>query len=238
MSKMNGVALAETENNAVAVRGTVDVFEAYANAVAPQNIIGALTKFSKGDYVGEDSKTIEIGTVVTANVDELMVGWIRWQGGKPTEQRLVRIGDGVTPERRDELGDDDPTNWELDNNGQPKDPWSFTNYLPLMTADGALLTFTTSSRGGLGAVGDLARRYARHRRKHDDVFPLVALDVDSYQHSNKAYGKIKVPVFTSIGWEPKAKFNEALAAIGVAVSEVAPAEPALSVEEMNDEIPF
>ena len=36
-------------------------------------------KFSKGDYiVGEDS-TFEIGTVVTANLDEMLAGWIQWK---------------------------------------------------------------------------------------------------------------------------------------------------------------
>lgn len=241
MSKMNALALAESQNStAVAVAGTVDPFEVYANAVAPQNIIGSLMKFSKGDYLaGEEAKPIEIGTTVTANVDELMCGWIRWQGGKPTEQQLVRVGDGVSPERREALGDDDPTQWEADNNGQPKDPWAFVNYLPLLAADGTLYTFTTSSRGGLGAVGDLARRYARHRRKHPDVYPLVALDVDSYKHQNKAYGIIKVPQFTPAGWQDKAVFNEALAVAGLSVNDVAPVEPLPPVaDEMSDEIPF
>jgi hypothetical protein len=203
MPKINAVALAETENTAVAVRGT-DVFEAYANAVAPQNILGSLMKFSKGDYIaGETGEPIKIGTTVTANLDEMLVGWIKWKEGKPVEQRMVRISDGAKPSRRDELGDEDPTVWEIDaNNGQVKDPWQFTNYLPLMAADGTLYTFTTSSRGGLGAVGDLSRRYGRHRQKHDDVFPIVALDVDSYQHNNKAYGRIKVPqVQRSIGYD-------------------------------------
>ena len=150
---------------------------------------------------------------------------------------MVRVNDGVQPMKRDELGDDDLTKWEIDNTGQPKDCWQFSNYLPLKSADGTLYTFTTSSRGGLGAVGDLVRRYSRHRRKNPDVHPIIALDVDAYEHKNKAFGRIKFPQFTPMGWEPKAKFNEALAAIGVAVSEVAPAaaDPA---DAMNDEIPF
>ena len=234
------LALAETENTTVAVRGSfVDPFEAYANAVAPQNILGSLMKFSKGDYIaGETSEPIKIGITVTANLDEMLVGYIKWKEGKPVEQRMVRISDGAVPARREELGDDDPSKWEIDaNNGQVKDPWQFTNYLPLMTEDGTLYTFTTSSRGGLGAVGDLSRRYGRHRRKHDDVHPVIALDVDSYQHNNKAYGRIKVPVFTQVGWELKSRFNAALVTIGVAVCEVAPLEPDVK-DEMSDEISF
>jgi hypothetical protein len=85
MSKMNALAVSQDENarGAVAVAGTVDVFEAYANAVAPKNIIGTLLKFSKGDYLaGEENKSIETGTTVTANLDELLAGWIRWKEGK------------------------------------------------------------------------------------------------------------------------------------------------------------
>jgi hypothetical protein len=132
-------------------------------------------KFSKGDFIaGENNTTIEIGMTVTANLDEMLVGWIKWKEGKPVEHRMVRIADGATPARRDDLGDDEPSKWEVDtNNGQLKDPWQFTNYLPLLAADGALFTFTTSSRGGLGAIGDLARRYGKHSRKHPDVFPSL-----------------------------------------------------------------
>ena len=51
MSKMNAVALAETENNAVAVANGVDPLLAYADAIAPQHILGELMKFNKGDYI-------------------------------------------------------------------------------------------------------------------------------------------------------------------------------------------
>ena len=51
MSKMNAVALAETENNAVAVANGVDPLLAYADAIAPQHILAELMKFSKGDYI-------------------------------------------------------------------------------------------------------------------------------------------------------------------------------------------
>ena len=48
-------------------------------------------KFSKGDYLaGEEGKAIETGTTVTANLDELLAGWIKWKEGKPVEQRGAR----------------------------------------------------------------------------------------------------------------------------------------------------
>src|SRR5262249_13457426 len=89
-----------------------------------------------------------------------------------------------------------------------------------MDADVNLFTFTTSSRGGLGAVGELARRYARHRRNNPDVHPVIALDFGSYKHANKAYGIIKYPEFAPAGYEHKGKFAAVMAAAGDAVDEL------------------
>jgi hypothetical protein len=109
----------------------------------------------------------------------------------------------------------------------------------MLNESGELFTFTSASRGGISAIGELCRRYSQHRKRHPDVLPMIALDVDSYQHKVKEYGRIKVPRFTPAGWEPRAKFDAALAAAGFAVTEDAPAEPLPSpANEMSDEIPF
>jgi hypothetical protein len=228
-----------TENTAIACPGSVDPFEAFADALAPRHIIGKLLKFSKGDYLcGEKLEVIPIGTTLTANLDEMLSGWIKWRGGQPTEHTMVRIALGAAPPKRSELGDNDESSWELDNSGQPKDPWTFTNYLPLMAHDGELFTFTTSSRGGLGAVADLSRRYAKHRRNNPDVFPIIALEVGSYEHAQKAFGRIKFPVFKPMGYEPKSRFVEALAGSGVDATQV-PTETQINVAaEMKDSISY
>ena len=56
--------------------------------------------------------------------------------------------------------------------------------------NGELFTFSTSSRGGHGAVGDLARLYARHRRKQPDELPIVGLGIRVYEH--REYGRIRI----------------------------------------------
>jgi hypothetical protein len=217
---------------------SADPFEAYADAIAPRYVVGTLLKFSKGDYLaGEEGKLIAPGTKFTANLDEMLVGWIKWEGGKPVEHRMVRVADGVAPAKRSDLGEQDEALWELDSDKQPKDPWQFTNYLPLMNSDGELFTFSTNSRGGINAIGDLARRYARHRRRNPDVHPVIALDIGSYQHKNKEYGRIKFPQLTPAGYEPKAKFTEAMEAAGLAVS-ASVGEATTDDKKLNDEIPF
>jgi hypothetical protein len=168
--------LTTIKSTALAVAG--DPFEEYANAIAPTYIVGKLLRFSKGDFLaGEGDDEITEGTMLTVNVDELTAGWIKWANGKPAEQIMVRVADGKAPPKRAELGDHDETTWELDAQGNRRDPWQFTNYLPMMDDQGELYTFTTSSRGGLGAIAHVARRYAQHRRRHPDVFPKITLRV-------------------------------------------------------------
>jgi hypothetical protein len=236
---MTQVAIAETNGRAVALPGSVDPYEAYANIVAPRNIIGEMLKFAKGDFIAGDDEIVAPGTTFTANCDELLAGWIKWQSSKPVEQIMVRVGDGVPPLKRHELGDTDPSLWEKDDKGEPKDPWQFTNYLPMMDANGVLYTFTTSSRGGIGAIGELSRRYSKHRKRNPDVHPLIALDVGSYKHANKAYGIIKFPEFVPAGYEDKGKFAAAMVTAGydADVGAVAPTA-ADTGDAMNDEIPF
>jgi len=196
-------------------------FQSYGEQASQKSIVGKLLKFSKGDYlVGEDNDEVEEGTQYVANMEELMVGWIRWEDGKPTDQIMGRVAEGYQAPKRNTLGDDDKTKWEVDEQGRERDPWQFSNYLILKTpgesGDDHLFTFTTSSRGGLNAIGELCKAYGKAMRQKPDELPIISLEVGSYQHSNKAYGRIKFPIFDVKGWAPKAEFAEAL-------SEAAPA---------------
>jgi hypothetical protein len=238
---MNSLQAAEIQSRtALATHGAIDPFQKYADAVAPQTIFGTLLRFTKGDYLaGEDGKAIAEGTVFTADVDELMDGWVKWSDGRPVEHIMVRVAEGQELPKRADLGDDDSTRWERDSSGEPRDPWQRTNYLPMMDEAGELFTFATSSRGGLVAIAGLCRTYGRFRPRHQDVHPMIAVEVHSYQHHKREYGRIKVPRFTLISWAPKAKFNEALVAAGFALAGEPPeAEDEAQADRLNDEIPF
>lgn len=223
---MNEVA--ERQNTAVATTGG-NAFEQYGNAVSQRTIVGELLKFSKGEYTfGQNDQEVEEGTTLIANMDELMVGWVKWEDGKPAEHLMGRISEGYVPQKRRELGDTDENEWETDDQGRPRDPWQLTNYLLLKDPDGdQIYTFATSSRGGLNAIGELCKVYGRQMRQHPDDFPIIALNVDSYRHSNKAYGKIFTPKLDVTGWAPKAEFAEALEA---ADQEAADQQPEAPVE--------
>jgi len=178
----------------------------YGASVVTTTFTGKLLKFSKGDYTaGKENDEVALGTRMVANMESLAVGWSRWVDNKLTEQRLGLIAEGFKPPRRPDLGDMDKEAWPIDEeNDEPIDPWKFTNNIVMANAEtGELYTFTTSSRGGLNAIGVLSKTYGETRHLHPDEWPIIELGCGSYQHSNRAYGRIKFPTFGMVGWSPK-----------------------------------
>lgn len=195
------------------VAAAANPFISYGEAQNQRAIIGHLLRFTKGDYLaGQDDDEIAVGTEFIANMDEMLAGWIRWQDNKPTDHVMGKVSDGYQPPRRNELGDTDKEQWEIDATGQQRDPWQFSNYLLLkgtFAADSGkneLYTFTTSSRGGLNALGNLCKVYGQAMAQHPDEYPVIALGVSAYDHRDRAFGRIKVPVLKIVGWAPKAAF--------------------------------
>jgi hypothetical protein len=187
-------------------------FEAYGNAATNNRIVGQLLKFSKGDYLaGQDETVIALGTKLVAIMDQLWIGWIKWRDGRPADHVMGLVSDGYIPPKRAELDDNDKATWETADDGQPRDPWQFSNYLVLIEPkEKVLYTFATATKGGLGAIGDLCKVYGKAMRGRPDDYPVIELGVGSYQHPNKTYGRIKYPIFiktsppSAFGWAAKA----------------------------------
>jgi hypothetical protein len=220
IAKRNGTDIATTNKNP---------FEQYSEAAESNRIVGDLLKFVKGDWTaGRDSEEIPEGTELIAIMDEMLVGWLKWEDSKPADMRLGKVSDGFMPSRRAELGDDDKDRWEL-RDGVPRDPWQLTNVLILKGVEtDRLFTFTTSSKGGIGALAKLAGAFGKHMRQRPDEFPVVALGASSYKHPDKSRGKIDFPVFEVLGWVDKGPSLAALA------GEIA----AEKHEVVDDEPPF
>ena len=95
----------------------------------------------------------------------------------------------------------------MDGTGKERDPWQRTNYLLCKGLnDGELYTFTTSSKGGLDAVARLCKDYVPFLAQRPNDWPVIEIGTDSYAHPNKDFGRIKVPTFKIVGFEPKAVF--------------------------------
>jgi hypothetical protein len=229
-------ALTNTNGNAVAVDQDFDPFAEYANSMGGSRIVGKLLKFNKGDWlVGQNGDMMEPGTQLVANMNELLVGWIKWKDKKPAEQLMGRLTDRFIAPKRSALDELDESQWPENDDGDKQDPWQFTNYL-LMKVPGvedqeALFTFTASSRGGIRAVTDLCMDYAKKRRmRAPGEMPIVQIGIDKYKHDK--YGWIKNPTFRIVGWVPGTEFEAAMAED--AAQKAADAER----RQLDQDIPF
>jgi hypothetical protein len=179
-----------------------NMFEAYGEAATPRAIEGTLLRFSKSDFLaGASSDAIEValGTRFVAVMDSLNIGWLRGDNNAPCDPRMGLVVDGFQP--TNELGDLDREMWERDSEGEPRDPWQFTNNLVLREIEtGEVYTFATSSKGGLGAIGELCKVHGKHIRQQPDDYPIVELDIGSYQHRDRSLGRIKYPIFKVVGF--------------------------------------
>jgi hypothetical protein len=168
------------------------------------SIIGKLLTFNKGEWTaGQDNEEIPVGTKMVFNSDSVLVGWTRWEDSKPVEQEMGPVVDGFQPKPRGQLGWDDKSEWEQFPDGGPRDPWAFGNQMLFksVTKRPELFTFTTGSKGGLGAIGRLLERYAEEAMEgHADDYPVITLGADSYMHPT--YKKVWVPEFEIVGWQP------------------------------------
>jgi hypothetical protein len=214
-----------------------NAFETYGSTASGNRIVGRLLKFSKGDYLaGSDGAEVAAGTKFVAVMDQLAIGWIKWQSAVPAEQVMGLVAEGYSPPRRSELGNTDQSDWETDDQGHPKDPWTFSNYLVMVDVKTKeAYTFTTSSRGGLGAIGELCKTYGKHMREAPDQYPVITLDVGSYLHREKAYGRIKFPKFNVSSWTAKAPYLKILesAAGETAAADTPAADPVIEHEKQE-----
>jgi hypothetical protein len=108
-----------------------------ATESAERVIRGALLKFTDWRWSkGKENETVEDGTTLIAL--DIAAGWVKWVGGKPVEYRMRQPGRRL-PER-DELDARDESDWELDRNNEPKDPWQSTRFVylvdPVMSLSG------------------------------------------------------------------------------------------------------
>lgn len=211
-----------------------NIFQQYGEAMSRSAIIGKILKLSKhGTYVaGQDQEEVPNGTQVVVDLTKLRTGWIKWVETKPIERKLGVIGD-YTPPTRGELGDNDPQMWE----DPDKDPWQFVNEAIMFDPEAEeLYTYSATSKGGLNALGDLMTKYGDHIALNYDnepsVFPMIALNVGSYMHSNRQFGKIFVPKFDILDYvKPPKALLTADASVSTAQEIEAPKKATLKVIE-------
>jgi hypothetical protein len=166
-----------------------------AAASAMKPIRGTLLLFRDHQWLaGSDGKILPHGTSLVAT--STAVAWVHWKNGKPDDIVINPSGKPL-PERQD-LGENDPSEWETGPDGEVRDPWAYTNYIYLVhPTTTELFTFSTSTIGGSQCVADLAGQIGRVRGTHPDAIPIVGLHSGSMK---TRYGQKAKPVLEVTGW--------------------------------------
>jgi hypothetical protein len=170
---------------------------------------GTFFKFDgkEGKFVKSlDDAEIPEGSEYVVVYDQIQVGWVKFNGkGAQPERKQGPVFEGFNPPKRDTLGDDDKSAWEIGLNGKPQDPWQFQILLPLLsTADDELFVFQTSSITGRRACDAVIRMCGRMQVKEPDEYPVIKLRISGFEHKDERVGWIKTPAFDRIGKAPKA----------------------------------
>jgi len=159
-----------------------------------------LLKFKKGQYFVMDDE-VKLGTEFIAHAGQLTTGWIKFVGNKVVERKMGRAADRFASPERNELGDLDQSQWERDDRGEFKDPWTFQHLLPFENPEsGEVYIFTSSSIGGQIATEQIVQAYAK-RLKHTGSRALPIIRIAVGEMTSKKFGKVKRPHFEIVGWE-------------------------------------
>ena len=139
MSKIQKQALQKQKVTTPTVQYDNPWLEAAAEAGSE---FGKILKFAKGEWqIGEDA--VPGGTEYIAYIDEAARGQMKFEDHTVTDRRIVKMRDGKPP-ARESLGDNDPSQWEVDETtGKPRDPWVMQWLLPMspVDAEGDLTVF-------------------------------------------------------------------------------------------------
>jgi hypothetical protein len=179
-----------------------------------------LLRFRKGKYYLGESE-VALGRQYVAFPLEWTRGWVKWEGGQITDERLGKVGQGFVLVERDELGDTDKTKWE----DPDKDPWQQQNMLPMEDVEsGEFCVFVTGSFGGKIAIEKLANRVARDISAGRNLgAPTIKLGVTEF--TTKQYGSVPRPELTIVGWENEQNGGSVL-------------PPESAAEALDDATPF
>jgi hypothetical protein len=140
---------------------------------------------------------------------------------------MVRIDETADVPERDELGDNNPTEWPVGLSGVQEDPWKEQFAIPMQRHDAGGELYVYIARGivAVNSAGDLLGRWRYHPKRAAGGIPVIRIESGTY-FSKKFSGRKPKPVLKIADWVTRT--GEPLPAI---------AKPSLS-EEMNDKIGF
>jgi hypothetical protein len=196
-------------------------FDEYLQSTSGQ--AAAIVKYRKGKWtIGIDQTPILIGTRMAFDITSPSDGHVKWENKRPVDSAMQRVIAGPPP-ARDTLGDLDEALWPPDPiSGKPRDLWARTMSIVLKDIESwEEGVYSTSSVGGINAIGKLLRNVRAGIAKGQTGVPIAALETDSYEHHE--YGEVHTPVLRLVEWRSEV--------------ELMGGEPDVD-SDLEDEIPF
>jgi len=197
--------------------------------------------------LGRDRNKRAIGstTPFLVNTAGMAIGHVKCVDGKIVDREIGLVADGYQRKARDQLDDYPERCWPYVN-GERRDPWRPTTYLPMRnTETDELLVYAPFSPSALKAIKHFVAVVRRSDRGGMD--PVVLLG--GRQFTNQHGGINYAPTFTIAGWEywhgqpapelPPIAVPIAPSTPTLAATKPKPiAAPCKGVGDMDDEIPF
>ena len=216
-----------------------DNFEAFMDEDLVDEI--PILKFNgkEGRYhFGIDGETLEIGTRLILNADEIYKGFIQFHEGEQPTKHLANMKTG-SPIPRTSLGDNDPDLWPTPSFGNEKqDPWIKT--VEALFADpksGQNYKFSVlTAKTHHMAIDKLIRDYMKKRAQSNGEYPEVELGKGEVEIKQN---KVPVPVFNITGWVDcdAVIFNVPVAALTDQSADDVPFEDGLPSDSLDDLYP-
>ena len=165
-----------------------------------------LLKYNSGKWLVSDT-AVPADAKFVIYPDQVSHSWTRFFGGKVADEIAAPVVDDVEGDSeqrivkgqgRDDLGYLDEAEWEIDNSGKRRDPWTYGFGLPMLDlSTAALVIYKTASVGGMSAI---AGQVANFRRNAHLGYPIVTLSTGSYR--NKRHGGFtNFPAFVAAGFD-------------------------------------
>jgi hypothetical protein len=197
-----------------------------------------MLKFKKGTYIC-DGEEISLGTKLIAHCIGWTKTWVHFVDQKVVDRKVYRVSRGERAPERDQLPDNDQSQWPIGINKLPADPWVYQYLLPMEDQrTGEVRIFVGSSFGGRRAVADLCAAYSRRAVKNKSSGqPIITLQM--LLMPTKNFGDVPRPHFEIVGWDDEREM------VDDGGGPRAPREPIRTVseavlkkQEFDDEIPF
>lgn len=211
---MGNLTIIKTEQAAMVGQINYDLLDEIAGHYGSNDgMPGTRLNFKQGNYIaaieGKDvTLSEEILDAMRWDAAQTMFCWRKFEEVLDDDDDVVTKDDGTARMRlvwggqvypfmgqalaaREDIGDLDEDDWELDDKGQPRDPWQKVVILFLTDEQGTLYRLELSGKTAVNSVGRLIRDFSQKARMNAGRDPILALGAQDLERSFVEERKVK-----------------------------------------------